>query len=264
MSYKDKVVFITGGSSGIGESLARQFHERGARLVLASNEPEELDRVKDELGGGDRIVTQYLDLSDIDAIEELVKEAYSRFGHVDVLVNNGGISQRSLVKDTSMETYKRIMNIDFLGHVAVTRAVLPSMLERKSGHIVVTSSVTGRIGAPLRSGYAAAKHALHGFFDTLRAEVHADNIKVTVVCPTSVRTNISYNAVTGDGKQYGRMSDHLDKGLTAGEAAARIIKAMNQGKEEVIIGDDFIKHAILVKRLFPGLFSTILRKAKVN
>ncbi len=264
MNYEDMVIWITGASSGIGEALALQYAKKGASLIISSNEPEQLERVRESCPAKEKVAALFLDLLDLDSIPAKGQEALSKHGRVDLLINNGGISQRSLVPETAMATYKKIMDIDFFGHVAVTKSILPSMLEQKAGHIAVTSSVTGKFGAPLRSGYSAAKHALHGFFDTLRAEVWKENIKVTIVCPTSVKTNISFHAVAGDGKEYGKMSDHLAKGLTPEEAARRYIRALEQGKEEVVIGDDALKYAPLIRRISPALFSRMLRKAKVN
>ena len=192
------------------------------------------------------------------------QKALERFGHIDILINNGGISQRSLVKDTTLAVDITIINTDFLGHVALTKAVLPSMLERREGHIVVTSSIMGKIYTPLRSTYSAAKHALHGFFDSLRAEVSGDNIHVTIVCPTGVKTGISLNAVTGDGTRYGRMDELMTRGLTAEQCADRIIKAVAARKEEVIIGRGLIKYSAYVRRFFPRIYSRLIRRMKVT
>lgn len=265
MKFKDKVVWITGGSSGIGEALAYNFHKEGAKLILSSNEEDELKRVKSNFNNRkEDVFLLPLDLSHIDTLEAKGKEALNHFGHIDILMNNGGISQRSLVKDTSIEVYKKIMNIDYFGHVAITMAILPSMLKRKSGHIVVTSSIAGKIGIPLRSAYCSAKHALHGFFDSLRAEVWRDNIKVTIVCPSGVRSKISINALVGNGHTYGKMDDVQERGLTPEECASQIIKAVMKEKEEVVLGNDYTKYSVYIKRFFPGLFSKIIRKAKVT
>jgi dehydrogenase/reductase SDR family member 7B len=205
-----------------------------------------------------------LDLSKPLTIQSRAKKALHGFGHIDLLINNGGISQRSLVKDTSLSVDIKIINTDFLGHVALTKAVLPSMLKRRQGHIVVTSSIMGKIYTPLRSTYTAAKQALHGFFDSLRAEVSRDNIRVTIVCPTGVKTGISLNAVTGDGTKYGRMDELMAKGLTAQECADRIIGAIAAGKEEVIIGRGLIKYSAHVRRFFPRVYSLLIRRMKVT
>lgn len=261
--FNDKVVWITGASSGIGESLARRFYELGANLILSSNEPVELNRVAKSLGG-QRVMILPLDLDKPSSLASKAKAALARFGCIDILINNGGISQRSLAHETRLPVDMKIMNTDFLGHVALTKSVLPSMLARKSGHIVVTSSIMGKIYTPLRSTYCAAKHALHGFFDALRAEVWSDNIRITIVCPTGVKTGISLNALTGNGRRYGTMDPVMAKGISPDECAARIIKAIIRNKEEVIIGKGFTKYASLVRRFFPGIYSRLIRRVKVT
>ncbi len=263
--FKDRIVWITGASSGIGEALAYRLNEQGARLILSSNEPDQLKRVKSLLrNSAAETMLLPLDLNEPVTMASKAKEVLDRFGYVDVLFNNGGISQRALAKDTTLAVDMKIINTDFLGHVALTKAVLPSMLGRRSGHIVVTSSIMGKIYTPLRSTYSAAKYALHGFFDSLRAEVAADNILVTIVCPTGVKTWISLNAVTGDGRKYGKMDDLMSKGLTADECADRIITAVAGGKEEVIIGKGLIKYSAYVARFFPRVYSRLIRRIKVT
>jgi dehydrogenase/reductase SDR family protein 7B len=263
--FTDKVVWITGASSGIGEALACRFNEAGARLILSSNEPDELKRVKERLANPDsETMLLPLDLDKPASLHSKAKKVLDRFGHIDLLINNGGISQRALAKDTTLAVDMKIINTDFLGHVALTKAVLPSMLGRRSGHIVVTSSIMGKIYTPLRSTYSAAKHALHGFFDSLRAEVSSDNILVTIVCPTGVKTGISLNAVTGDGKKYGKMDELMAKGLTAEECADRIVKAIVSRKEEVIIGKGLMKYVAHVRRFFPLIYSRLIRRMKVT
>jgi dehydrogenase/reductase SDR family protein 7B len=263
--FRDKVVWITGASSGIGESLAHRFDELGARLILSSNEPAELKRVAAGLKNhkADTMILP-LDLDRIPTLASKGKKALARFGRVDILINNGGISQRALAKDTAIPVDIRIMNTDFLGHVALTKSILPSMLASRSGHIVVTSSIMGRMYTPLRSTYCAAKHALHGFFDTLRSEVWQQNVHVTIVCPTGVYTSMSLNALTGGGRKYRRMDEAQKKGMTPEECADEIIRAIAGMKEEVIIGKGFIRYASYVRRFFPGIYSRLIRSAKVT
>ncbi len=204
-----------------------------------------------------------MDLARLDRVEEGAKQALSLFGRVDILVNNGGISQRSLVKDTPLDVDLEIMKVNYFGQIALTKAVLPQMLERRSGHIVVVSSIMGRMATPLRSAYCASKHALHGFFDALRAEVWRDNIKVTLVLPASIRTNISVNALTGDGKAYGKMDGQQEKGLSVEACSKQILKAVAGGREEVLIGPP-VKHVLLVRNLLPRIFSWGIRRAQVT
>ena len=263
-SFRDKVVWITGASSGIGEALAYRFNALGARLILSSNEPRELERVRSTLPDKEaHVMLLPLDLNRISTLALKAKKALSRFGHIDILVNNGGISQRALAQDTALSVDVRIINTDFLGHVAVTKAVLPSMLKRKSGHIVVTSSIMGKIYTPLRSTYTAAKHALHGFFDSLRAEVYRDNIDVTVICPTGVQTGISKSALTGTGTRYGVTDGVIKRGLTADQCAERMIRAILARRQEVIIGKGLTKYSAYIRRFFPRLYFWLIRRVTV-
>ena len=261
--FKDKVVWITGASSGIGEALAYMLSEAGSSLVLSSNEPERLEEVREKCTNKAVHMVIPLDLAEWETLAPKAAEALGRFGHVDILVNNGGISHRSLAKDTSLEVDRKVMDIDYFGHVALTKAVLPSMLERKTGHIVVTTSLAGLLQVPYRTAYCAAKHALHGFFDTLRVEVWDDNIKVTLVCPAQVRTNISYQALAGDGGNYGKMDPLIEAGMSPEECAEAIVEAVVKGKHQVLVGTGTPIIGTYVKRLFPTLFTRLVRKAQV-
>jgi short-subunit dehydrogenase len=261
--FKDKVVWITGASSGIGEALAYMLSEAGSSLILSSNEPERLEEVREKCANKSVHLVLPLDLSEWEALAPKAAEVLARFGHVDILVNNGGISHRSLAKDTSLEVDRRVMDIDYFGHVALTKAVLPSMLQRKTGHIVVTTSLAGLLQVPYRTAYCAAKHALHGFFDTLRVELWEDNIKVTLVCPAQVRTNISYQALAGDGDNYGKMDPLIEAGMTPEECAEAILEAVVKGKHQVLVGTGTPILGTYVKRLSPTLFTRLVRKAQV-
>ena len=260
--FKNKVVWITGASSGIGEALVYEFDKEGAILVLSARRKEELERVQKNLKNAESFILP-LDLDKTESIKPAAEEILAKYGKVDVLVNNGGISQRSLAKETNIEVDKKIMNINFIGQVAATKAVLPSMIKNKSGHIIVTSSLVGKFGTPLRSTYSASKHALHGFFDSLRAEVFDDNIEVTIVCPGFIRTQVSVNALTGDGSKQNKMDETTGAGMSAEECAKQIVKAVKKGKFEVAIGGKET-FGILLKRLLPTTFANFIRKAKVT
>ncbi|GAB4114072.1 MAG: SDR family NAD(P)-dependent oxidoreductase [Thermoflexibacter sp.] len=259
-----QVIWITGASSGIGEALAYSLARKGAKLILSARREEELFRVKSacQRADGDILVLP-LDLEKQAEFPEKVAQAIAHFAHIDILINNGGISQRSLAKDTDLAVDRRIMEIDYFGTLALTKAVLPLMLQRKSGKIVVITSLVGKFGTPLRSAYAAAKHALHGFFDSLRAECWRENLKVLIVCPGFIKTQVSINALTAKGDKQNKMDDAQAKGMSAEKCAEKIIKAILADREEVYIGGREI-YAVYLKRLFPQLFSRILRKAKVT
>lgn len=263
-SFQNKVVWITGASSGIGEALAKEFASNGAKLILSSRRKEELERVKKMLNKPDSdVLILPLDLADTTKTDNLAKQVIDTFGQIDILVNNGGISQRSLVKDTPLNIDRKVMEVNFFGTVALTKSVLPYMLKKQSGHIVVISSIVGKFGFYLRSAYAASKHALEGFFESLRIETYKDNIHVLIVCPGKIRTSISVNAITGDGGTHNKMDESTDKGLSPEECARHIINGIKKNKEELLIGGSEVR-AVWLKRFFPRLFSKIIRKQKVE
>src|SRR6218665_1729545 len=235
--FLNKVVWITGASSGIGEATVYEFAKEGAKLVISARREEELQRVKKNTGLPDTdVLVLPIDVEKQEEFPAKVKEVVAHFGTIDVLFNNAGISQRSSVLDSDMEVYHKIMDINFFGVVALTKAVLPIMLKQKSGSIAITSSVSGKIGTPMRSGYCATKHALHGFFDSLRSEVWKENVNITIVCPGYIHTNISVNAISGDGSKHGKMDQNQAQGISPEACAESIVNAIAKGKEEINIG----------------------------
>lgn len=264
-----KVVWLTGASSGIGEALAYRLAKEGVKLVLSARRVDELQRVASELQQKHQIenlnvLILPLDLTAIDSFDEKRKQVIDKFGQIDVLINNGGISQRSLAKETGIEVDRKLFEVNFFGTVALTKLVLLDMLKQKSGYLVTVTSAVGKFGSPWRSGYSASKHALHGFFDSLRAEVFADNVKVLLVCPGFIQTNVSKNALTGTGEQLGQMDEATSKGLTAEACADGIVAAIRAGKEEVVIGGFKENLGIWMKRFFPSVFSVMIRKMAVR
>lgn len=260
--FKNKVIWITGASSGIGEALAKAFASEGAKLILSSRRKEELERVKNQLGLPDTdVLILPLDLADTSNIKEHTQKVIDTFKRIDILVCNGGISQRSWVKDTPIEIDRKLMEINFFGTIALTKSVLPYMIKQQSGNIVVTSSIAGKFGFYLRSTYSASKHALHGFFESLRMEVYNDNIQVMLVCPGKIKTNISLNAITESGSQHSKMDEQTELGLSADACASRILKGITNNEEEIYVGGKELR-AVWVKRFFPKLFSKLIRKQK--
>ena len=235
MSFANKVVWITGASSGIGKHLAIELSQQNAKLILSSRNVEALKAVKTLCKHPEQIQLVTLDLEDYTNLNAKVEEAIACYNTIDILVNNGGISQRALAKDTTITVDKRILDINYLGTIALTKALLPHFITKQSGHIVATTSIVGKIGTPLRSSYAASKHALHGFFDSLRAEVHNDNIAVTLVCPGYVKTNVSINALTGNGTAQNAMDKATQNGITPEHFAKLMAKAIHKKKQEVYI-----------------------------
>ncbi|HSH51568.1 MAG TPA: SDR family oxidoreductase [Bacteroidales bacterium] len=262
MFYQNKVVWITGASSGIGEALAYELAHQQAIAILSSNQPEELKRVKnnyDKIGGESYI--QFLDITEIDKMGSITKAIINKFGRIDVLINNAGISQRALALETSLEIDRKIMEIDYFGIIALTKTVLPHMIKAKSGYIAVTSSISGKFGFPLRSAYAAAKHALHGFFETLRAEIFNDHIKILIAFPGRVKTNISLHAITKDGTAHGKMDEGQNTGIDAQKCAKQYLKAIRKDKKEVLIGSSELL-MVYIHKFFPKIFYKLARKIK--
>lgn len=264
MNIQKKVIWITGASSGIGEALAYEFNKKGAHLILSSRRIEELERVKEACENSDETVRVLpLDLAETDTMEQKASEAKKLFGSLDMLINNGGISQRAYAVDAKLETIRKIMEVNFFGTVALTKAVLPGFIEQKSGHIVVISSVMGKIGTKYRSTYAASKHALHGWFDCLRHEVYEHNIDVSLVCPGFVKTDVTVNALTADGEKYDKMESAQKSAMPPEEFAKKLLPKLAKKKEEIYIGGSEIL-AIYVKRFNSTLLNKILRRIKVT
>lgn len=264
MYFSNKVIWLTGASSGIGKALAIELSKQHCKLILSSRNKKSLELVRNECENPENIKILPLDLENYSELKLKADEAIQSFGKIDILINNGGISQRSLVEDTHIDVDKRIMDINYLGTVALTKAILPHFIKNKIGHFVVTTSIVGKIGTPLRSSYAASKHALHGFFDSLRAENHKNNIAVTIVCPGFVNTNISKNALTGNGTPQQKLDTATANGIDPTHFAKLMAKAIKNKKEEVYIAGAKEKLGVYVKRFFPKIFSTMIRKMSVT
>lgn len=261
-TFKDKVVWLTGASSGIGEALAYALAKRGAKLILSARREKELNRVMKNCKDAEARVLP-LDLAESDQLNTKAEEAISYWGRIDYLFNNAGMSQRSYAVDTELKVTRRVMEVNFFGTIALTKAVLPAMIEQQKGHIVVTSSVMGKFGTRLRSTYAATKHALHGWFDSLRQEVHDKDITVTLVCPGFIKTDVTINAVEGDGSKHGVMGKGQQKGMLPEEFADKLLPKVLKGKDEVYIGGKEI-WGIYLKRFAPRLLNKILRRSEVT
>ena len=265
MTFQHKKVWITGASSGIGEALAYAFANEGAHLILSARNVAELERVGKGCAGASAVDIVPLDIGDLEAVFSTAQTTLEKLGgQLDILVNNAGLSQRSSAKDTHFDVDARLIQVNLLGTIALTKAVLPTMLAQKQGQIIVISSIMGKLGARFRSSYAAAKHGLHGFFDSLRAECFDDGLRVLIVCPGYVRTNISLNALTADGKPQGSMDEATAAGFTTTEVADRILRAVRKGKEEITIAKGRERMAVWLKRFAPRLLSRIVRTAKTT
>jgi short-subunit dehydrogenase len=263
MEVNNKVIWITGASSGIGEALCYKLNEIGAKLIISSRSSDGLYQVKHNCTKNQLdIHVLPLDLENTSDLQSKANAALAIYGRIDIVIHSGGVSQRSLAMETDLDVAKKIMNINFWGTVALTKALIPSMLSNKEGHIVIISSLVGKFGTKFRSAYSASKHALHGYFDSLRSEIDK-KIGISIICPGFIKTNVTINALTADGTKQNTMDNAQANGMSANECASKIINAIKSGKEEVYIGGKE-KYAIILKRFLPGLFSKIVRNAKVT
>lgn len=263
-TMENKVIWITGASSGIGESLAYAFAKRKCKLVLTARRADELERVKKACNlPEEQIMLLPMDIAEHAMAEPNAKKIIERFGQLDVLVNNAGLSHWSKIKDMTFDVLQRIINVNFLGAAALTKAVLPHFIEKKAGQVVVVSSILGKIVTPKQAAYNASKHALHGFFDTLRAEYSEDGIKVLLVCPGFVNTNVAVNSLDRDGKPIGRNNKMIENGLSPDYVAEKIIDAIESGKEEILLAGNKEKFGVLLKRFAPMLYSKFISGNRV-
>ena len=262
---QEKVIWITGATSGIGEQLVYQLASRNNVLIISARRETELERVKKScpLSTQQNIHVLPLDLSDLDSLDAVAEKALKIHGYIDVLFNNGGVSQRSKVKDTLFEVDRHLINVNFLSTVKLTKKVLPGMISRNGGHIVLTSSLVGKIGTPFRSSYAASKHALHGFYDSLAAELWENNIFVTLFCAGYIRTSISFNAITGDGNTHNKLDENQARGKTAEETALAMIRAVEANRQEVYFGGKEVL-GVYLKRLFRALRGLVTRERVIK
>lgn len=263
MDLADKIVWITGASSGIGEALAYEYVNRGAKIIISSPEVDKLNMLRDKFNAlrPDSATVIPLDFLKSNEIPGIVEKAIKQAGRIDILINSSGISQRSLVIETSVEIDRKVFEINYFGTIALTKSVLPHMISKGGGTVAVISSIVGKFGFPLRSAYSASKHALHGFFETLRVELKKENINVTLICPGRVQTNISVNAITKDGKSYGIMDKGQSKGISAEKCARKIVRAIKKKKKEVYVGGTELL-MVFIKKYFPCLFYLISSKIK--
>jgi len=263
MTFNNKVIWITGASSGIGKSLAIALSKEPCKLILSARRTSELEKVKALCEQPECVYVLPLDLSETNTMSVMAKTAIAAFGKVDILINNGGISQRSPIIETSLEVDRKLMEVDYFGTVALSKALLPHFIANQSGHYVVVSSLMGKFSSSYRSAYCGAKHALHGFFDALRLEHDKDNVKVTMICPGFVNTNVARNALTADGSKQGYQDNMTENGLDVNVFVKQMIKAIRKEKFEAYIGK-FEKFGVFVKRLSPKLIHILTLRSKVK
>jgi len=261
--FTNKVIWITGASSGIGKALALHLSNYSCKLILSARREEALEVIRQECHQPAHIGVLPFDLSDCDQMPEIVEKGINIFGSVDILVNNGGISQRSAIIDTSIEVDKKLMEVDYLGTVALSKAILPYFIQQGGGQFVVVTSLMGKFSSPYRSAYCGAKHALHGFFNAMRLEHEKDEVKVTLIGPGFINTNVARNALTGDGSAQGYQDKKTASGMAAERFAKKMARAIQKQKFEAYIGG-FERVGILVSRISPRLIHFMVKNMAVR
>jgi dehydrogenase/reductase SDR family protein 7B len=260
--FAGKVAWITGASSGIGEALVHEFVLRGATVIASSNDLSGLEKVKSACGDKSMMVHCIpFDLGNTQGIDKIVEKQVNSHGRIDYLLNIGGISQRARIDETPMWLDRKIFEINYFGTITFTKAVLPFMVRQQSGHILATSSITGRFGFPLRSAYSASKQALHGFFETLYLENKKFHIKASVIIPGRVRTSISFHALDSEGKEHGKLDTGQANGIMPQKAAEIIIRGIIRNKREILVGKNELI-MLHIRRYCPWLFFRIADRIK--
>jgi dehydrogenase/reductase SDR family protein 7B len=259
------VYWITGASSGIGLALANELSGLGHELILSARNEAKLSEVQAQLPHPNKAKILPFDLSQTELSDQMVTQAHACFGAIDTVILNAGLSQRSLVQETKLEVYKQLMNVNYFGNIALTQSLLPHFLKANKGQFVVVTSLVGKFGTPYRSGYAGSKHALHGFYDSLRAEMMMQNknIDVTIICPGFVSTDISYNALGATGSATHVHDDSNASGISPAEFAKRAVPEIIAKKYEAYVGGKEVL-GVMLKRFAPTMFAKKIAKAKVR
>ena len=263
-NYSELTIWITGASSGIGEAMALDFAKQGARIILSGRNEKKLALVKNCCKNSDKHIIAAFDIADVGQVSSAYEQLKLQNVQIDWLINNAGISQRSLIMQTHEDVERKIMEIDYFAQTRLTRLVLPEMLAQGGGKIVMISSVAGLVGTQYRGAYSAAKAALHLWANSLRAELHEQGIEVTTIFPGFIQTNVSINALTGDGSTQGSMDEATDNGLSAKNFAKQVSKALAKGDEYIVVAGSKEKLAAMVNRISPPKLYKLIRASKVK
>jgi len=262
MHFNEKTIWITGATSGIGKAVAIELSKENCHLILSGRNEEALNDVASackEKGSGVTLVP--FDLGDEKTIKAAFNSVKDKKLKIDALYNFGGISQRALVSETPLFVDRKIFEVNYFGTIALTKLVLPEMIKNGGGQIAATSSLVGKFGFPYRSSYSASKHALHGFFESLLAENKANNIRVSMIIPGFINTNISINAVNSEGTAHGKLDQNQAKGMPADVCARIICKGLKREKKEILVGkkDKIMVH---IRRFLPRLYYYLASRVK--
>ncbi len=257
--FNNKICWITGASGGIGAALAISLNSIGARLILSARNNEKLENIQAACQDPSKVVILPFDMEETSELSEFAIKAWNTFDGIDFVYLNAGMAVRDMIIQTDMEMIHKVMNINFFGNVVISKTLVPLMQKRGQGRFIVTSSLCGKFGIPKLGVYSASKHAMHGYFESLRAEHENEGITVTIITAGLIKTNITLNALKGDGSAYGKMQDSIAAGISPESCAHGIIKAVARGKHEVLVGGVEI-FSVLIKRFFPGLLRRFITK----
>lgn len=262
--FQGKIAWVTGASSGIGKATCEALAKNGAIVVLSARNEEMLNEVWSFLENSPQHFVLPLDLEQMETFPSKVEQIIEKFGKIDFLFNNGGLSQRSTVAETPIEVDRKIMEINYFGNIALAKAVLPYFIKQQSGHFVITSSLAGKFGFYLRSAYSASKHALQGFYESLALEEAHNNVFVTISCPGKINTPISTNALNASGDKHGLMDHNQATGMSAEVCVSILLNAVAKKKREILIGNKETLAVVLRRFLPQKLFWNIIKKQKAT
>jgi dehydrogenase/reductase SDR family protein 7B len=261
--FNNKIIWVTGASSGIGAEICKQLANQNATIILSARNSETLERIKSSLKNNEQHLVIPLDLEKTETFQPAFNIIIEKYGHLDMLFNNGGVSQRAEASETEIEVDRKIMEINYFGNISLSKIVLPHFQKNQSGHLIITSSIAGKFGFYLRSAYSASKHALHGYYESVALENIKNNIAVTLLCPGKINTPISTNALRGDGVKHNIMDHNQETGMSVEDCVRQILSAVSKKKREVLIGNKEIL-AVYIKRFLPNLFWKIIQKQKAT
>ena len=261
---QNKVVWITGASSGLGKALATECASKGAVLILSARRVEELEKVRLSLANPEQHISITVDITDENQVRHAYEEVLKAKGRIDWLINNAGLSQRALIAETTMQTERAIMEVDYFSQVFLTKTVLPTLLKQQSGRVIFISSVAGLLGVQYRVSFSVAKVAVLMGANSLRAEVADQGVGVSVVFPGFVKTNVSFNALNGEGKPQGHQDEVIENGLDADDFARQTVTALLSDEEFIVVSKAKEKLGVWVSRLSPKTLYKMIRKTKVK
>ena len=257
MKWSNKRIWVVGASSGIGEGLVNVLSKHGSRLIISSRRTDLLEDIASRHQGTEIKVIR-ADMEAHSELADIARRAWEVYDGLDYIFLNAGMSARDLVSETKIDVEKKVMDINFWGPVTITKALLPDLTKSKESHIVLTSSLSGKYGVPKLASYAASKHALHGYFDSLRTETYQTGLKIHIAIPGFIKTDITVAGLKGDGTVNGKMQQSLEKGMDADRCAEIILRKLGKGKEEFVVGGSE-RHTVFINRLFPGLTKKMIR-----